>query len=205
MMFASILFFIFLNDGMIKAYEGVILIFLLIGSIAFLIKYQKQTEEDVDLEMVSDESISKSILFLILGGFFLYLGSEWFVSGAIDLANIFGVSERIIGITVVSIGTSIPELVTSLVALFKKEKGVSLGNLIGSNIFNLLAVIGIATAISPVKLPENILSVHYLIMLSLTLLIFIVTFRKNKVIKKYEGFTLLVIFCTYIVYVISQS
>lgn len=205
MMFASILFLIFLNDGMIKAYEGVILIFLLIGSIAFLIKYQKQTEEDVDLEMVSDESISKSILFLILGGFFLYLGSEWFVSGAIDLANIFGVSERIIGITVVSIGTSIPELVTSLVALFKKEKGVSLGNLIGSNIFNVFAVLGITSIVSPLILEDlNILNYDIYVMLFFAAIVLpLIFFPKKHILGRLEGLIILSCYFFYIFNIFS--
>ena len=200
MMFASILFLIFLNDGMIKAYEGVILIFLLIGSIAFLIKYQKQTEEDIDLEVVSDESMSKSILFLILGGFFLYLGSEWFVSGAIDLANIFGVSERIIGITVVSIGTSIPELATSLVALFKKEKGVSLGNLIGSNIFNVFAVLGITSIVSPLILEDlNILNYDIYVMLFFAAIVFpLIFFPKKHILGRLEGLIILSCYFFYI-------
>jgi len=200
MMFASILFFIFLNDRMIKAYEGVILIFLLIGSIAFLIKYQKQTEEDIDLEVVSDESISKSILFLILGGFFLYLGSEWFVSGAIDLANIFGVSERIVGITVVSIGTSIPELATSLVALFKKEKGVSLGNLIGSNIFNVFAVLGITSIVSPLILEDlNILNYDIYVMLFFAAIVFpLIFFPKKHILGRLEGLIILSCYFFYI-------
>jgi len=200
MMFASILFFIFLNDRMIKAYEGVILIFLLIGSIAFLIKYQKQTEEDIDLEVVSDESISKSILFLILGGFFLYLGSEWFVSGAIDLANIFGVSERIVGITVVSIGTSIPELATSLVALIKKEKGVSLGNLIGSNIFNVFAVLGITSIVSPLILEDlNILNYDIYVMLFFAAIVFpLIFFPKKHILGRLEGLVILSCYFFYI-------
>ncbi len=205
MMFASILFFIFLNDGMIKAYEGVILIFLLIGSIAFLIKYQKQTEEDIDLEVVSDESMSKSILFLILGGFFLYLGSEWFVSGAIDLANIFGVSERIIGITVVSIGTSMPELATSLVALFKKEKGVSLGNLIGSNIFNVFAVLGITSIVSPLILEDlNILNYDIYVMLFFAAIVFpLIFFPKKHILGRLEGLILLSCYFFYIFNIFS--
>ena len=205
MMFASILFFIFLNDRMIKAYEGVILIFLLIGSIAFLIKYQKHTEEDIDLEVVSDESISKSILFLILGGFFLYLGSEWFVSGAIDLANIFGVSERIIGITVVSIGTSIPELATSLVALFKKEKGVSLGNLIGSNIFNVFAVLGITSIVSPLILEDlNILNYDIYVMLFFAAIVFpLIFFPKKHILGRLEGLIILSFYFFYIINIFS--
>ena len=205
MMFASILFLIFLNDGMIKAYEGVILIFLLIGSIAFLIKYQKHIEEDVDLEMASNESISKSILFLILGGFFLYLGSEWFVSGAIDLANIFGVSERIIGITVVSIGTSIPELVTSLVALFKKEKGVSLGNLIGSNIFNVFAVLGITSIVSPLILEDlNILNYDIYVMLFFAVIVLpLIFFPKKHILGRLEGLIILSCYFFYIFNIFS--
>ena len=103
---------------------GVLVCFLAI-TIIFLIKHQEKSEEDIDLEVTSFASLPKSLILLFFGGVFLYLGSEWFISGAISLASSFGISERIIGITIVSVGTSIPELVTSMVAVFNKEKSIS--------------------------------------------------------------------------------
>jgi cation:H+ antiporter len=120
MMFSAIYFFIIISDKIINSYEGVILVCLLITTIYFLIKKQHNSEEDIDLEVKPIESMSQALLFLIVGGIFLYLGSDWFISGAMSIANSIGISERIIGITVVSIGTSIPELATSMVAIFNK-------------------------------------------------------------------------------------
>ena len=168
MMFSALFFLVIVWDGIIKWYEGGILVFLLILTIFFLIKIQKKTEEDIELEVEAEDSLSKSILFLVIGGIFLYLGSEWFILGAIDLADSFGISERIIGITVVSVGTSIPELATSMIAIYNKEKGISLGNLIGSNIFNVFAVLGITSIVSPLVVGDmNIINFDIYVILSL--------------------------------------
>ena len=198
-------------DSTITINEGRLILGGFVLVMIWLVKYSlKLSIENKDQDNFTKQKYKKfttikATVLLILGLILLFLGAHMIVNNAVIIAQTLGISETIIGITLVAIGTSLPELSVSITSALKGEYGLAVGNIIGSNIFNLLAVIGIATAISPVKLPENILSVHYLIMLSLTLLIFIVTFRKNKVIKKYEGFTLLVIFCTYIVYVISQS
>ena len=204
MMFSAVYFFIIISDKIINNFEGVILIVLLIITISFLIKKQHSSEEDVDLEVNPVESMSQSILFLIVGGIFLYLGSDWFILGAIDLANSFGVSERIIGITVVSIGTSIPELATSMVAIVKKEKGISIGNLLGSNIFNVFAVLGITSIISPLIVNDlNIINFDIYVMLFFSAIIFpLIFFPKKFVIGRVEGFVILSAYVGYIYYII---
>ena len=95
------------------------------------------------------------MIFLVLGGVGLWGGSELLIKGAVNLANQFGVSERVIGVTIISIGTSIPELAASVIAIIKKEKAISLGNLIGSNIFNILAVLGITSIITPITVQDD--------------------------------------------------
>ena len=204
MMFSAVYFFIIISDKIISNLEGVILIVLLIITISFLIKKQHSSEEDVDLEVNPVESMSQSILFLIVGGIFLYLGSDWFILGAIDLANSFGVSERIIGITVVSIGTSIPELATSMVAIVKKEKGISIGNLLGSNIFNVFAVLGITSIISPLIVNDlNIINFDIYVMLFFSAIIFpLIFFPKKFVLGRVEGFVILSAYVGYIYYII---
>jgi len=204
MMFSAVYFFIIISDKIISNLEGVILIVLLIITIYFLIKKQHSSEEDVDLEVNPVESMSQSILFLIVGGIFLYLGSDWFILGAIDLANSFGVSERIIGITVVSIGTSIPELATSMVAIVKKEKGISIGNLLGSNIFNVFAVLGITSIISPLIVNDlNIINFDIYVMLFFSAIIFpLIFFPKKFVLGRVEGFVILSAYVGYIYYII---
>ncbi len=110
MMISAILFYIFILDLKIQRYEGVILFSCLIISIVILIKQRSKINSDIEIDNNEADSLTKSIFILILGGFFLYLGSEWFVLAAIDIANYFSISQRIIGISVVSVGTSIPEL-----------------------------------------------------------------------------------------------
>lgn len=201
MMFSAIYFFIIILDGLISFFEGCVLVSFLIITIIYLIKHQEKNEEDMDLGIESVDSLSKSIILLILGGIFLYLGSEWFISGAIDLAGSFGISERIIGVTVVSIGTSIPELVTSMVAVIKKEKSISIGNLLGSNIFNVFAVLGITSIVTPLIVSDmNIINFDIYVMLFFAAIIFPLIFiPKRFVLGRLEGVVILSFYSYYIV------
>ena len=173
MMLASVLFFAFIYfDGELQRYEGVIMVVLLFLFLVYLLRFQKTAvvdelpEDDVELPLY------KTVLFLGLGGAALWGGSELLINGAVGTAMNYGISERIIAITVVSIGTSIPELAASIIAVIKKEKAISLGNLIGSNIFNLFAVLGITAIITPVKvMDEGLLSSDIFWMLGISFLI----------------------------------
>ena len=123
-----------------------------------------------------------------------------FISGAIDLAGYFGISERIIGVTVVSIGTSIPELVTSMVAVIKKEKSISLGNLLGSNIFNVFAVLGITSIVTPLVVSDmNIINFDIYVMLFISAIILpLIFFPKRFVLGRLEGIVILTFYSFYI-------
>ena len=194
MMIASFLFYVFMvNDLMISFLEGVILFSSLILFIIYLLVYQK----DALIDEGSDEGLilsnSKNLMFLILGIVGLWVGSELLIKGAVDAAKDFGVSERIIGISVVSVGTSIPELVTSLIAVIKKEKAISLGNLIGSNIFNILAVIGLTSMITPINIVEQALSsrdIYWMLAISFSILLLVFLPKKMQLDKKSGAFLL---------------
>lgn len=152
MMLASMLFFGFIYfDGVLEQYEGVVMVVCLFVFLVYLLRFQKPVVAEEEDHITVTLPIYKTALFLVLGGLSLWGGSELLINGAVGMATVFGVSERVIAITVVSIGTSIPELAASIIAVIKKEKAISLGNLIGSNIFNLLAVLGITSIITPVK------------------------------------------------------
>ncbi len=155
MMLASALFFAFIYfDGELQQYEGIIMVVALFLFLVYLLRFQKPAVVD---EMPEDDvplPLYKTFLFLGIGGTALWGGSELLIDGAVSLASAYGVSERIIGVTVVSVGTSIPELAASIIAVIKKEKAISLGNLIGSNIFNLLAVLGITSIITPIAVVD---------------------------------------------------
>lgn len=151
MMLASILFYLFLAlDQVLSRTEGVIMVSLLFLFLVYLLRFQKPAVEEEPSKLMVERPLYLTTLFLGLGGAGLWAGSELLVSGAIGLAQVFGVSERVIGITLVSVGTSIPELAASVIAMIRKEKAISVGNLIGSNIFNLLAVLGITAMITPI-------------------------------------------------------
>lgn len=202
MMISAILFYIFILDLKIQRYEGVILFSSLIVSIIILIKQRSKNNQDIELDSEKTDTVFKSISILILGAFFLYLGSEWFVLAAIDIANYFNISQRIIGISVVSVGTSIPELATSLVAILKKEKNISIGNLIGSNIFNVFAVLGITSILIPLNVVDlNLIQFDIYIMIFFAFVIFpLIFFPKRLVLGRLEGS---LIFGCYIFYIYS--
>ena len=198
MMFSAVYFLIVVLDGVISKTEGGILVCFLVMTISALIKLRDKDE--VELENESEDSFLKSLLILFFGGLFLYFGSEWFIDGAIMLANSFGISERIIGITVVSVGTSIPELVTSLVAVFNKEKSISLGNLLGSNIFNVFAVLGITSLVTPLTvIDQNIIDYDIYIMLFFAAIILpLIFFPKKLVLGRKEGVIILLLYTIYV-------
>jgi cation:H+ antiporter len=199
MMFSALYFLVVVLDGIITKTEGGILVCFLIMTISALIKFRDKSE--IELEIENEDSIVKSLITLIFGGVFLFYGSEWFIDGAISLANSFGISERIIGITVVSVGTSIPELVTSLVAVFNKEKSISLGNLLGSNIFNVFAVLGLTSLVTPLSVVDNnIISFDIYIMLFFAAVVLpLIFFPKKYVLGRKEGLIILVFYSLYVV------
>ncbi|WP_298263405.1 calcium/sodium antiporter [uncultured Lutibacter sp.] len=182
MMIASLLLYGFIVfDGELQRYEGIILFSFLIIFLIYLLRFQKPAvvdelpEDDVELPLYKD------VLFLVIGGVGLWAGSELLINGAVGLAENFNVSERIIGVTVVSIGTSIPELAASVIAVLKKEKAISLGNLIGSNVFNILAVLGLTSIITPIKITDSgLLSNDIFWMLAISLLVLPLNFVPTK-------------------------
>ncbi len=161
MIFISLLLYWFLkNDLILSLTEGIILFIVLIVFIFALIKSSQNSDEinldeldEID-EDVEQSSIYKILLWLVIGGVALWGGSELLVKGAVELARALEVSERVIGVSVVAIGTSIPELAASVISALKKEKDLSLGNLIGSNIFNIGSVLGITSMIKPIHIVD---------------------------------------------------
>ena len=144
-------------------------------------------------------ALIKSIIILIIGFALLMKGADYFVEGSSSVAKQLHVPSMIIGMTIVAMGTSLPELVTSIIAARKNEVDMALGNVIGSNIFNILLVLGVAAAISPVKfLTDNIIDTVVLIAMSLVVLVFAWT---SKMIDRREGATMLGMYAVYMAYI----
>ena len=201
MMIASILLFVFIKfDGELQRTEGIIFVVLLIVFLVYLLRFQKPAVVD---EVPEDDVILplyKLVLYLVIGGVGLWGGSELLIKGAVGLAENFGVSERVIGITVVSVGTSIPELAASVIAVLKKEKAISIGNLLGSNVFNILAVLGITSIITPVTVTDQgLLTNDIYWMLAVSFMVFPLVFiPKGLRLGWRDGLILLATYITFV-------
>ena len=202
-------------DNVISRIEGQVILFGFFLTMLWLVKYsiEMSKKSDIDDKYLSDQSlvsqsilsVSDSIFCLLIGLFLLFYGADVVVIYAVDIAQSLKISETIIGITIIAIGTSLPELSVSITSALKGQHGLAVGNIIGSYIFNLLAVIGLGTAISPAYHHEDIFNIHLMLMFSLTLFIFFITFRKNDVISRPEGFLLLLTFLSYMGYIILNN
>lgn len=197
LLIVSAVFFFFLQDSIITKYEGIILVALLSVFIYFMFKMREENDDDEIEE--TKMSISKIIILLIVSSLLLFIGSELFVDSAIFFAKYFQVSERVIGLTLVAIGTSLPELVTSLVAIYKKELDISVGNIIGSNIFNILAVIGITSIIHELEVVgTQIIHFDIYVMIGFSILLGLFFFIPKKyTLYRPHGIILFLLFLTY--------
>lgn len=208
MMIASVLLYFFVAfDKTIQQYEGVIFVTLLIVFLVYILKFQKQAVVDEAPEDDKSMLLYKIVLFFLFGGLGLWAGSELLILGAVNLAKTLNVSDAIIGVTVVSVGTSIPELAASIIAVINKEKAISLGNLIGSNVFNIFAVLGVTSIITPVKLKEDSLSlvtndIFWMLGFSLAILP-LVFMPKGLRLNWKDGLVLLIAYITFLYFTIS--
>ncbi|RYH72294.1 calcium/sodium antiporter [Flavobacteriaceae bacterium 144Ye] len=210
MMLMSVLLYVFLkNDDYLSLMEGVLFIVMLTVFLIVLIKDSRRKTK-VNLDEVDDSlketSNFKIILWLLIGAAALYFGSEWLVKGAKDLASAVGVSEYAISVTVIAIGTSVPELAASVIAALKKEKAISLGNLIGSNIFNIASVLGLTAIIKPIAVNPNtpeILSTNIFWMIGFAaVLIPLVFLPKRYELGRLKGFLLFGAYLIFIYYAV---
>ena len=190
--------------GKITFFTGLILLMILTAYLFYIISSSRNEKNSiVDQEEKDDKSTYLNCFtYLILGIVLLKYGADFLVSSAIDIATLLNIEERIIAVTVVAIGTSVPELATSIVAALKKEVDLAVGNIVGSNIFNLLAVLGITALYKEIEIMNNdILSIDYLFMFIITAIfgVMLYFFDKGK-INKLKGGILLLIYFSFIYY-----
>ncbi|MEN8805263.1 MAG: calcium/sodium antiporter [Wenyingzhuangia sp.] len=207
MMFASLLLYIFIGfDLVLSQIEGILLFALLIIFLIYLLKTKANTPKEENLK-TTETPFSKTVFLLLIGGIGLWGGSELLIKGAVGFAHTIGISERIIGVTIVSIGTSIPELAASIIAIIKREKAISLGNLIGSNIFNILAVLGISSIITPIRVKDlHIVSHDLYWLLAVAGVILPLCFLPKRLTFGFkEGIVLLAIYCAFIYFTVFYS
>jgi cation:H+ antiporter len=204
MIIVSVVLLLILIDDTITRLEGV---FLVIGIITYIIlgyKYSMKERNNKEVIKEFEEIIPKSpykfwqsIIFMLAGLALLVLGSNLFVDGAVAIAEKFGVSQAVIGLTIVALGTSLPELTTSIVASFKNENDIAIGNAVGSNVFNILSILGISSLVRPIA-DTGITMVDLSIMMFFTILILPLSIAKFT-LRRWEG---VLLFCGYIAYMI---
>lgn len=210
--FSSLIFILFCWDLQVVWWEGMLLFMGVIVFTLFMIwKNKNKGDVAVDLPEVDLPDISnadnlkkiwlKNIGFLALGIVGLFYGADWLLSSATNIALTFGVSPYIIGVTILAVGTSIPELTTSIIAAYKKETEIALGNLIGSNIFNILAVVGLTSMISPMKLTQSAFNYDMMWMLAIAVIIFPFMIWK-KIIQRWMGVILVLVYGCYVYFLI---
>jgi cation:H+ antiporter len=162
---------------------------------------------DYEAEIPSDVTMPMAVVWLGIGLAILLVGAKILVYGAVGIAEMLGVSEVVIGVTIVAFGTSLPELAVSLASALKGEYGLAIGNIVGSNIFNLLAVIGVAATVAPSALAPSVLSLHIFVMVAFTLVLFAMTYDYDgkAELSRLEGAALLIAYLAYDGYVIAQN
>ena len=203
LMISTCLFYYVIYTGnQISRFEGFILVIAIISILLYLFLFQRNNSNEFAEDINNkDVSIYRSFLYIIFSGSLLWLGSETIIKSAVSVANKFEISERIISITMVAIGTSIPELAASIVASLKRQNDLSIGNLIGSNIFNLLVVIGITSSIMPINgIEESTIfnDMLWVILFSAIILPLAYIGRRNILTRK-KGIMLLVLYLIFII------
>lgn len=206
----TLLSFMLFVDGFLSRVDGLVLLIGLAVLMYWIVRlgFRSSASDPItgefDAEIPTDLPMTRALLWFAVGLTALLIGSNLLVGGASGLARAFGVSDLIIGLTVVAIGTSLPELAVTIVSIRKNEHGLALGNIIGSNMFNLLAVVGVAAVISPTDFDPKVLTFHFPVMVGLTLVLFVMAYNYSGQgrINRAEGAALFASFLAYHGYVV---
>lgn len=193
-------------DGIVML-TGLVIVMIWLARLGVRSAPNDPIKMDYEAEIPDNVSMKSAVIWLVIGLGVLLIGAQWLVTGAIGIAEELGVSQIVIGITIVALGTSLPELAVSLVSALKGEYGLAIGNIVGSNIFNLLAVIGIAATIQPAAVAPSVLSLHIFVMVAFTLVLFAMTYDYDgkAQLSRIEGIALLIAYISYETYVIAQN
>ena len=213
-LFATILLFILAFDSLwggkgntISRFDGIILLVICIAYITYLVIKAKKTDMPEPSEEEKNINVFIKVLLIIIGAVGIVIGGQLVVNSATNIATSLGMSEKLVGLTIVAMGTSLPELVTSVVAALKGENDIALGNVLGSNIFNILLILGASAAISPITV-ESSLMIDFLYLIAITIIMYILIFankKEEKRLSKPEGIFLVILYIAYAVYIIMRN
>lgn len=193
--------------SLISRVDGIILLVICIAYIAYLVLKSVKTNVELPSEKDKNINVFVKILLMILGVSAIVFGGDFVVDSATNIAYNLGMSEKLVGLTIIAMGTSLPELVTSIVAALKGENDIALGNVLGSNIFNILLIIGLSSVISPISVTSSLI-IDFTYLIAITLFIFALVFIGNKPEKKlsrFEGSILVLLYIGYMAYIIIRN
>jgi cation:H+ antiporter len=193
-------------DGIVML-TGLVIVMIWLARLGLRTAPSDPIKQDYEAEIPEDVSMPMAVFWFLLGLGTLLLGAHLLVDGSLNIAEALGVSQVVIGILLVALGTSLPELAVSLVSAMKGEYGLAIGNIVGSNIFNMLAVVGVAAVIAPSPMAPSVLSLHIFVMVAFTLVLFAMTYDYDgkSELSRIEGGALLVAFIAYDTYVVLQN
>ncbi|MEM8663968.1 MAG: calcium/sodium antiporter [Pseudomonadota bacterium] len=187
--------------GVIDRWMGGVFVLALFAYLAYTIRSDRRRPSEVEEEVPAstDTPLALSIVFLLAGLALVVLGAEYLVDGAVEVARLFNVSEEVIGLTLVAVGTSLPELATSIMAAIKRHSEIALGNVLGSNVYNTIGIGGITALVSPIPVSENMrfFDIPMMVAISIILIIVVATGRR---VSRWEGAVLLTLYAGYIGY-----
>ncbi len=207
---ATVVLFIACNDMLFDGAENLLsrtdgILFLLFFVIFIVYTFTVSKVETTDLPEIKILSTLKIWIYIILGMIGLFLGGKLVVENAVEIARVLEISEKVVGLTVVAVGTSLPELVTSAVAAVKKKSDIAIGNIVGSNIFNIFFVLAISTIIRPIPFISS-LNVDLIVLILVSIFLFLIMFTgKKRVIDRWESAILLIVYIIYTIYIIIRG
>ncbi|MCF8366673.1 MAG: calcium/sodium antiporter [Bacteroidales bacterium] len=208
-LFAGLVLALFANTNLVSDtsgysidfIEGIILMLFIVGYLYFSYRFSKSESGDVTDE-IREFPVWRSIGMILIGVAGLYYGGTWVVDGAVVIADSFGMSKALVGITIIAVATSLPELVTSIIAALKKNSGIALGNALGSNIFNIFLVLGISAFIRPLPFDTG-LNFDITVMVGSNLVVALLVFAgKGKMITRSEGALMMIAYIAYVVWLV---
>ena len=182
--------------------DGLILISFLIIFLYYIFGITKSVEDIVVKDEIKVFSYSKGVFYIILGIVGLIVGGKWIVDGAVEIAKFFNISESLIGLTIIAIGTSLPELATSAVAAYKKQSDIAIGNIVGSNIFNIFFVLGVSAIIRPLPFNDSLNKDIAMTIFASVILFLMMFIGKKRIIKRWQGIFMIIVYIGYIVFLV---
>lgn len=201
LMFASLTMYLMALNLSYSRPEGIFMVAALAGFMYYSVKNARKLGIDIDDDEIPDsvtQNTLKDVGLLVSGLACLVFGADLALSGAVNLGKYFGLTERVIGLTILSAGTGLPELATSAVAAWKGRSDIAVANILGSNILNIFAIIGVTTIIKPLEVSQQLISYDILVMLGATLVLLPMMLKKSKLIGRAEGAVMFTAYCVYL-------